>query len=42
VQKERRHREVVAELLEARGVFGKAADPGGDGEKADQREQAEH
>ncbi len=42
MQKERRHRKVVAELLEAGGISGKAADPGGEGEEADQREQAEH
>ena len=42
VQEQRRHREVVAELLEAGGVFGKAADAGGDGEEADEGEKTKH
>ena len=42
VQKQRRHREIVAELFEARGKFRHGADPCRDGEEADQRQQAEH
>ena len=42
VQEERRHGEIVAELLEACGVFGKAGDARGNGEEANQCEQTEH
>jgi len=42
VQEERRNREVVAELLEAVGVFGKVGDPGGDSEETEKRKQAQH
>ncbi len=42
VQQQRRHREVVAELLEAVGIFRKARDARRDREEAHQSEQAEH
>ncbi len=41
VQEQRRHREAVAELLEARREFGCRADAGGDGKEAQQRQHAE-
>ena len=42
VQEQRRHGIIVAEPLKAVGEFGEAAHVGGDGEEADQRQQAEH
>ena len=38
VEEQRGHCKVVAELLEAGGVFGKVGDPGGDREETDERE----
>jgi hypothetical protein len=42
VQQQRRHREIIAESLEAFRVRGHVVHARGDHEKADQREQAEH
>ena len=42
MQEERRHRKVVAELLETTGVLGKIADSSRDREEPDQGEQAQH
>ena len=37
-----RHGEIIAELLEARGIFRELVDSAGNDEKAEQGEQAEH
>ena len=42
MQEQRRNREIVAELLEALGVFRRRADAGSDREEADQRQQSKH
>ena len=42
MQEQRRHREIVAELLEPRGEFRRRADAGRDREEADHDQQAEH